>query len=64
MKRQFRVRINLDNAAFEEDQAAEVARILREFADHICDNEDRLVWTRLFDYNGNTVGKAYVLENK
>ena len=50
----FRLDIDCDNAAFEEDPTAEVARILRRLAD--------LLGTRpiypLCDLNGNGVGSA------
>ncbi len=53
----FRVKIETGNAAFDND-SDEVARILRELADKIC--EDGCYQTiKLRDINGNTVGLAY-----
>lgn len=53
----FRVRIACDNAAFVDDEAAEVARILEELASDLRGNrlgEDD--GHTLRDVNGNTVG--------
>lgn len=62
--------IRLENAAFSDSQETEVARILRELANHI-EPPDREEWRgaaqlwyvdsrRLIDINGNTVGKVMV----
>ena len=53
------IEINTDNQAFEFDKNEEVLRILKEFI-----NDNRL-WNReqikLFDYNGNSVGIAKII---
>jgi hypothetical protein len=54
-----KLEIEMDNAAFEDQQGAEVARILHKLADQLDGN----VWlgglsTRLIDFNGNVVGVA------
>ena len=54
-----RINIKMDNAAFGEtegERAAEVARILREYASKVENTED--LNQTLRDINGNTVGKA------
>lgn len=55
-----RITIKMDNAAFEDSNGTEAARILRRLADDI----DGLNWTEssqsLFDLNGNKVGRAEV----
>jgi hypothetical protein len=54
MSDQFRFLItNMDNAAFEDDRNAEVARLLRETADRV---ETGALGGTLVDYNGNRVG--------
>lgn len=53
---EFRVLVNTDNAAFEDDGASgahELARILRTVADQL---EDGVSKGRVRDVNGNTVG--------
>jgi hypothetical protein len=52
------IRIKDTNAAFDENPAGEVARILRELADRIESrgDEGRIP---LMDINGNTVGECY-----
>lgn len=50
---EFRVLINIDNAAFEDGRDAELARILREVADKL---DDGVSAGNVRDYNGNTVG--------
>lgn len=50
----FKLTIKTDNDAFSEDTAAEVARILREAADHV---ERGSTGRGLMDYNGNRVGQ-------
>jgi hypothetical protein len=50
----FTVKIKTQNAAFEgEDKALELARILREIAQHLEDGQSE---GRVQDSNGNTVG--------
>ena len=54
------ITIKTENAAFEEPgKAAEVARILRKYADQIEGDGDVGEWA-LADYNGNRVGFASV----
>ena len=48
----FNLTIDCDNAAFEEDAAGEVARIVAEYFQGEPDNRP------LFDVNGNRVGAA------
>lgn len=50
----YHVEIECDNAAFEDDRDAEIARILRDLAKHVerGDGDER----RLHDSNGNWVG--------
>ena len=53
------IKINCDNAAFEESASAEVSRILSEVADKLAgadfnESFDRKLTLR--DYNGNKVG--------
>lgn len=59
------LKLDMDNAAFEEDRSAEVARILRRLADQIergggdhCAlfNNGERTDGRLFDLNGNSCG--------
>jgi hypothetical protein len=52
---EFKIKIECDNAAFENDPLAEVARILREAADKLEQGQDGF---KLRDINGNTVGSA------
>jgi hypothetical protein len=58
------IMINTDNAAFEDDPGAEVARILRNLAKEVdgitLDPGD---YANLRDSNGNTVGKCTVSES-
>ncbi len=53
------VRIQLDNEAFQEDRAAEIARLLKVVAKHLAQgfNDGDLV-----DYNGNRCGAWRVWE--
>lgn len=48
------IRIKTDNAAFDEDRDAELARILRIAADKIEHGNDT---AELYDINGNPVGE-------
>jgi len=55
--------IETDNAAFEEDLNAEVARILEKLADYLRRNEQLEPGfgdLKLFDYNGKKVGTVEV----
>jgi hypothetical protein len=51
----YRIEINTDNAAFEDNEGEEVARILRRLANEI---ESGLTDVNLRDINGNLVGEA------
>jgi len=55
------ITINLENAAFEDNEGTEAARILKNFASQI---EDTAILgdlsTGLKDLNGNAVGRAIV----
>jgi hypothetical protein len=57
------ITIKMDNAAFSEDNGAEVARILAKFAreveSHTLEPDDSY---KLRDINGNTVGTVSVSE--
>lgn len=53
----FVAEIECDNDTFEDNRAAEVARILRELADKIAASPDTLNYG-LRDANGNMVGGA------
>jgi len=53
----YRISIDLDNAAFEAQEGAEVARILRELAEE-CEEGGVAENLTLRDVNGNTVGQA------
>lgn len=50
----FTLTISTDNAAFADDEGAEVARILREAADAIEGEAEQV--GHLYDVNGNRVG--------
>ena len=53
------LKIGCDNAAFEENPRAEVARILREVADKLDDNPSYAdFYETLRDINGNDVGRV------
>jgi len=58
-----KIQITMDNAAFEEAQGRESARILRELAERIEDSStlDPGLWATLHDMNGNKVGTAKVI---
>lgn len=50
---EFRVQFGIDKDAFADQRDAEIARILRDAADHI----ERGEWQRVVkDINGNTIG--------
>jgi hypothetical protein len=62
-----RIRINCDNAAFEDENCgSEIARILERLAEAICCWElselKRIDGKPLIDINGNTVGRVEVSE--
>lgn len=52
------ITIETDNAAFEDDPGAEVARILAEYARRL--DGESLRSCKLYDYNGNHVGDVEV----
>lgn len=55
------ITIELDNSAFEEGGAEEVARILKDVASRIPDPLDQTGGTlSLHDFNGNHVGTAEI----
>ena len=54
MARQFKLTIQADNAAFDDDAGAEIARILRDVATAL---ERGTRGAPLHDYNGNQVGR-------
>ena len=58
----FNLNLNTDNAAFEDNEGAETARILRALADRLEDStfdNDNGMWL-LRDSNGNAVGSAWL----
>jgi len=50
------INIEMDNAAFDADPQAELARILHDLADRMADGINDV--TRIFDANGNRIGQA------
>jgi hypothetical protein len=52
----FTLTIACDNAAFDDNKAAEVARILIELAERLNDGPEDATSGKLLDLNGNTVG--------
>lgn len=55
------IKIEMGNAAFEQDPAGELARILRDLADKLEDRGFAVGNSiKLSDFNGNTVGSAEV----
>ena len=58
-----KIEINMDNAAFEEINGAELARILRELASVVEDvHLTAGHYKRVGDSNGNKVGQFVVIE--
>lgn len=53
----FSVAINTESAAFEDDPAPELARILRHIAQRIEDGETGDMFQTILDENGNDVGR-------
>ena len=53
------ITIQMDNAAFADEPATELARILRELADAV---ENGSEGKRLLDINGNGVGQFYITD--
>lgn len=52
----FKLTMDLGNAAFEDNRAYEIARILRDIAAHIEDGMDDEPHGNCYDINGNNVG--------
>ena len=57
----YTITINCNNAAFAEDEAPEIARILHELADGIS-NQTIPMNVKLRDINGNVVGSAKMVD--
>lgn len=57
----FRLQMNIDNAAFTDDEAGEIVRILRDVADRIDANDPGALTSNecehIRDVNGNHVGE-------
>lgn len=53
------IRIDADNAAFEDAAGCEVARILKEAARRVPPELEQLETIKLYDANGNTVGEMW-----
>jgi hypothetical protein len=60
--KELRININLDNDAFQQEGSAEIARILHKLADYYEDMYEVAAVRRLFDVNGNSVGKAEIIK--
>lgn len=55
----YTIKIECDNAAFEDVPGNEIARILRELADKVDGGQDPTDCdATVYDYNGNRVGEA------
>lgn len=54
------VKVEMDNAAFEDAPATELGRILRKLADEV--ENDGASFVRLMDSNGNKVGTFIINE--
>lgn len=54
----FKLQIDCENDAFNDNAAVEVARILRETADRLEKGEQFDTYRNLIDINGNVVGTA------
>jgi hypothetical protein len=57
----YKIEINCDNAAFEDDPALEIARILNNLADNLK-HDPALNTEKLRDINGNFVGFAKMVD--
>jgi hypothetical protein len=53
----FQLHVNTDNAAFEDDPAPELVRILRAVADRIESGDEYQMFRTIHDSNGNDVGR-------
>lgn len=60
----FQLKIDTDNAAFEDDPGFEVARILRRIADKLENGEDFSKFRTVLDVNGNDVGRAKLVKGQ
>ena len=60
-RRQFKLTIELDNAAFEESEGAEIARILINIAAKVKNEQKLRIDEKVRDVNGNTCGKVGVV---
>jgi len=58
----FRLYVRTGNAAFADDPAPELARILRAIADRVESGEDLSHYLTVFDVNGNDVGRFALKE--
>ena len=59
----YQITIDLGHAAFADGEAPfEVARILKDLADHL--ENGGLSEKDLYDYNGNNVGEANIIRNQ
>ena len=58
--RTYTITIDMDNAAFEDGEGAEVANLLHDLARRCERTFSHAVERRLMDANGNTVGRAEV----
>ena len=64
-KRTFRIRINVENTAFEDDETLEILRILRcIYRNDILESALDIGGHQILDINGNTVGEAKVEETR
>lgn len=59
---EFKMTVNMDNAAFDRGDGRELARILREVADRLADVQEGSGSVR--DVNGNKVGEYEITEDK
>lgn len=53
----FRLTVNTDNSAFEDDPARELVRILHSVAGRIERGDDFSMYQTILDANGNDVGR-------
>lgn len=53
----FRLYFDTDNASFEDNERAEIARILRKVADRVESPTDISHYLTIFDANGNDIGR-------
>jgi hypothetical protein len=62
------ITINTDNDAFSGNPKREIARIVQDFAAHLCNSPghplENFNGTALHDFNGNTVGRVEVRPKK